>query len=192
MWFNLAASRGNAEAARERDTLAARMTPQQVAIAQERASAWRPDPTPEAAAPQPLIEDVGPPPVRALREAQTLLAALGYAPGPADGVWGPRSVRAYQSFLRDAGLPPADILTPDTLQRMRDLADVHGVDPSVIQAGPSPAPQAVARLPHLSRHRRRRPMPFTRPPGQETSAACRLYCRPAWMWAPATTAAGRH
>ena len=143
-WLNLAASRGNAEAASERDVLAARMTQQQVAIAQERASAWRPGPAPETAAPQPLREDVGPPPVRALREAQTLLTALGYAPGPADGVWGPRSVRAYQSFLRDAGLPPADNLTPDTLQRMRDLADVHGVGPSAIQAGPSPAAQPVA------------------------------------------------
>ena len=35
-WLNLAASRGEAAAAKERDVLAAKMTPQQVAAAQER------------------------------------------------------------------------------------------------------------------------------------------------------------
>ena len=42
MWFNLAASRGEMEALKERDTLAAKMTPQQVATAQDRARAWQP------------------------------------------------------------------------------------------------------------------------------------------------------
>ena len=42
-WFNLAASRGAVGAAAERDVLAAKMTPTQVAAAQERAAAWRPD-----------------------------------------------------------------------------------------------------------------------------------------------------
>ena len=41
-WFNLAASRGLMEAAAERDALAAKMTPAQVAAAQARAAAWRP------------------------------------------------------------------------------------------------------------------------------------------------------
>ena len=41
-WFNLAASRGEMAAVGERDALAAKMTPQQVAAAQERAAAWRP------------------------------------------------------------------------------------------------------------------------------------------------------
>ena len=39
-WFNLAASRGEAAAVKERDALAAKMTPQQVVAAQERAAAW--------------------------------------------------------------------------------------------------------------------------------------------------------
>ena len=42
MWFNLAASRGVTAAFAERDAVAARMTPQQLAAAQERASAWQP------------------------------------------------------------------------------------------------------------------------------------------------------
>ena len=41
-WLNLAASLGEAAAAVERDALAAKMTPQQVAAAQARAAAWQP------------------------------------------------------------------------------------------------------------------------------------------------------
>ena len=53
-WFNLAAGRGEAAALKERDALAAKMTPEQMATAQERAAAWRPgagraDGTPDAA-----------------------------------------------------------------------------------------------------------------------------------------------
>ena len=35
MWFNLAASRGNVESVRNRDAIAARMTPAQIAEAQD-------------------------------------------------------------------------------------------------------------------------------------------------------------
>ena len=41
-WLNLAASRGEAAASKERDALAAKMTKEQVATAQARAAAWRP------------------------------------------------------------------------------------------------------------------------------------------------------
>ena len=41
-WLNLAASRGEKAALKERDALAAKMTAEQVAAAQERAAAWRP------------------------------------------------------------------------------------------------------------------------------------------------------
>ena len=65
MWFNLAASRGAKEAIELRDAPAAKTAP------------------PEAPA--------GPPPARAVRQAQALLAAFGYKPGPADGKWGRRT-----------------------------------------------------------------------------------------------------
>ena len=42
MWFNLAASRGEAEAVIERDALTAHMAPEQVDKAQERAATWQP------------------------------------------------------------------------------------------------------------------------------------------------------
>lgn len=162
MWFNLAASRGEMDAVAAREALAARMTPQQVAEAQERASQWRPsdsagaDAQEVAAAPSaPATEDAGPPPVEALREAQALLAALGYDPGPADGIWGRRSIQAYRSFLRDAGQPPAEVLTPQALHAMRAIAERQGSAPTATAGGEKPQAAAAAKpaLPPDALHR---------------------------------------
>lgn len=147
MWLNLAASRGEAVAAKERDVLAAKMSAEQVATAQARATAWRPGradrvwtrgreaapAVPKAASPPeepPARVTTAPgslppaslPSKEAIREAQELLAALGYAPGSADGIWGKRSTRAYTAFLRDAGLPAAETLNAEALRAMRDKA----------------------------------------------------------------------
>ena len=35
-------------------------------------------------------------------EVQELLESLGYEPGPADGIWGDRTARAWKNFARDA------------------------------------------------------------------------------------------
>ncbi|MDE0330230.1 MAG: SUMF1/EgtB/PvdO family nonheme iron enzyme [Nitrospinae bacterium] len=124
VWFNLAAARGELAAAGERDALAAKMTPRQIASAQERARSWRPGGSEKKqAAPSP--------PPRAIREAQELLAALGYRPGPADGRWGARTARAYGKFLRDAGLPRGDTLTPSGLRAMRAAARSKRPAPAV-------------------------------------------------------------
>ena len=162
-WLNLAASRGEAAALAERDTLAEKMTPAQVAQAQALARAWRPSEGQGAAAsdetttppPVPAATDsaqasetassaakpaaradstatpaptpkAGPPPPRALREAQALLAALGYRPGPADGLWGTRTASAYRAFLDDAGLPAAKTLTPEALRALRAAVKRRG------------------------------------------------------------------
>ena len=92
-------------ALKEREGVAAKMTPQQLAAAQERAREWRPGgreaDQPKATAGRRAVA----PPRRAIREAQESLRTLGYKPGPADGKWGDRSAKAYGAFLRDAGLP---------------------------------------------------------------------------------------
>ena len=137
-WFNLAASRGEPAALKERDALATKMTPEERAEAQKLARAWRPggghaDSVPNATVAQAptavpnssVVPDRGAPP-QAIREAQTLLRALGYRPGPADGIWGRRTGEAYRAFLRDAGLPAGKTLTPDALRAMRALAKRHG------------------------------------------------------------------
>ena len=124
MWFNLAASRGEAEAVTERDALAARMAPEQVAEAQKQAAAWQPQPAEAPAASGPA----SPPPPKAIREAQKLLATLGYEPDPPDGQWGERTAQAYQAFVRDANLPVTETLTPAALQAMRDMARMSGAE----------------------------------------------------------------
>ena len=42
------------------------------------------------------------PPPSATRDVQELLEALGYGPGPADGIWGERTEKAWRGFARDA------------------------------------------------------------------------------------------
>ena len=139
-WFNLAASRGEAEAVTERDALAARMAPEQVAKAQEQAAAWQPQPAEAPAA----SGSAGSPPPKAIREAQELLAALGYEPDSPDGQWGERTAQAYQVFVRDANLPKTDTLTPAALKAMRAMAR---------QAGAASAPKLKAALPPDALHR---------------------------------------
>lgn len=121
MWFSLAASKGEAEAVAERDALAEKMTPGQVAQAQERTAAWRPGETQLTTAPSPGAVPTGTPPQKAIREAQELLATLGYEPDPPDGQWGERTAQAYQAFVRDANLPVTETLTPAALQALRAM-----------------------------------------------------------------------
>ena len=159
MWLNLAAGRGSADAARERDALAANMIPQHIAAAQERARAWlsgrRADAPKAAAVPSaaPPSTPAGPPPPRAIREAQGLMAALGYDPGAADGRWGPRTGGAYTAFLRDAGLPPAEMLTPESLRAMRAAAKGRKVSAATTSPTGAPALQRQADPPPTDLHR---------------------------------------
>ena len=125
MWFNLAAGRGEAEAVTERDALAGRMAPEQIAEAQKLAAAWQPGETQPAKTPA-ASGSAGPPPPKAIREAQELLAALGYEPDPPDGQWGESTAQAYQAFVRDANLPVTDTLTPSALKEMRAKAKPAG------------------------------------------------------------------
>ena len=142
LWFNLAASRGEAAAATERNALAGRMAPEQIAEAQKLAAAWQPGETQATEAPA-ASGAAGSPPPKAIREAQELLAALGYEPDSPDGQWGERTAQAYQAFVRDANLPVTDTLTPAALKAMRAMAR---------QAGAGSAPKPKASLPPNALH----------------------------------------
>ena len=131
MWFSLAASRFEAEAMKERDALATRMAPEQIAAAQKLAASWRPGETQPAASA--TRKPASPPPPKAIREAQELLAVLGYESDPPDGQWGERTAQAHQAFVRDANLPVTDTLTPAALKAMRAMARQAGAA-SVTQA----------------------------------------------------------
>ncbi|MCY4211600.1 MAG: SUMF1/EgtB/PvdO family nonheme iron enzyme [Gammaproteobacteria bacterium] len=94
-------------------------------------------------------QDTSQPPPQAIRAAQSLLAALGYQAGPADGVWTSSTKTAYQAFLRDRGLPQADTLTPHALRALQAAAQAQGIAnaqppaPSSANAPPAVSPDAL-------------------------------------------------
>ena len=109
MWSNLAASRAKGVAVRDaaaknRDILAGRMTPAQVAEAQRLARAWRPKKHVAATSSKPV-------PRGAMDDRQQIvrvqrgLASLGYDPGLADGIMGRKTRAAIRAFQAKAGLP---------------------------------------------------------------------------------------
>ena len=128
---------------RAAQALMVKMTPQRVTEGDARA--WARQPIPAQGRPVAVqTATVPPPPPRVIREAQTLLTGLGYEPGPVDGVWNEATVQAYQKFLRDAGLPAAETLTPDTLRTLRTLAKFRGGGP---ERGEAVQPSAKAAPP---------------------------------------------
>jgi uncharacterized protein (TIGR02594 family) len=62
----------------------------------------------------------------AIREVQEALAALGYRPGPLDGIWGRQTQAAVRAFQSDHGLEADGIVGPMTLAALFP------------EAGPSP------------------------------------------------------
>ena len=152
-WYNLAASRGIADAADERDALEAKMTGDERARAEELASQW-----------QQAQTDVGSPPTSeelpeesnvestdivltsraAIRETQSLLAELGYQPGPADGLWGPKTGVAFRSFLVDQNLPESDVLTEASLSALREAAGRPTEIASDVGQTPAQASQQIS------------------------------------------------
>ena len=82
------------------------------------------------------------PPPSAIREAQALLAQLGYSPGPADGQWNESTARAYRVFASAVGVPAPETLTPEALNTMRATARRQGSGHSATVAR-SVAPDAL-------------------------------------------------
>ena len=153
-WYNLAASRGIAEAADERDALEAKMTGDERARAEELASQWQlaqtdigSPPTSETPPEESTVEstDIVLTSRTAIREAQALLAELGYQPGPADGLWGPKTGLALRYFLIDQNLPESDLLTEASLSALREATgrptEIASDDSHII----AQAPQQISR-----------------------------------------------
>lgn len=53
-----------------------------------------------------------------LRQAQQRLGQLGYDPGTADGIYGPRTRQALEAFQRDRNLPVSGGLDPATVRAL--------------------------------------------------------------------------
>jgi hypothetical protein len=48
-------------------------------------------------------------------QLQRLLAALGYEPGLADGIWGPKTAAALHAYQQDTGLPVSDVVSDELI-----------------------------------------------------------------------------
>ena len=94
------------------------------------------------------------PPPSATRDVQELLEALGYAPGPVDGIWGERTARAWRSFARDsaehtartelAQLQPEEIAgPPSTVSPTPSGETVEPEGPGAGQAGDTRHPAGL-------------------------------------------------
>ncbi len=139
-WFNLAASRFSAlekdsreGAVRGRDLAAARLTAAELVRAQRLAREWRPGtgtalPTPPAAGDGNMQSRIA--------EIQRALARLGYAPGPADGVLGPKTRVAIRAFQASAGLPTDGRLS-ERLENAILSADVDAALRAAMETGPA-------------------------------------------------------
>jgi hypothetical protein len=122
LWFNLAAAhlppgeRDNAVS--NRDRIAALMAPAQITSAQELARTWQPKPE-HVFPPRPpaALQDEAP---TRIRRAQERLTALGFAPGPIDGVLGPRMRAALRKFQRTQRLPSTGNLDDVTWRALGD------------------------------------------------------------------------
>ena len=78
-------------------------------------------PSPADPAPTP-----GPPDAERIRAVQRALARLGYDPGPADGLMGPRTRAAIRAFQAASGLAADGGLTPELERGIRLAADATG------------------------------------------------------------------
>ncbi|MBI2880352.1 MAG: ankyrin repeat domain-containing protein [Candidatus Tectomicrobia bacterium] len=144
-WYNLAMARGLPKAGKARDAIAGKMTPEQIASAQESAERWHR--SKEASA-----QSLGPrfstengmkaaegaraaKPGRAeqdrekwtslsskerVQEIQTLLQAKGLYPGPIDGIAGEKTLAAIREFQRVAGLNVDGLVSERLLQSLKE------------------------------------------------------------------------
>jgi peptidoglycan hydrolase-like protein with peptidoglycan-binding domain len=132
MLYELAAAGGGDYFVEARDELGRKMTAGQISRARQLAQAWRPG--------QPLDIPAPRGPARAddlVRQAQRLLAQLGYRPGAADGTLGRSTITAIERFQADNGLRIDGQVTPELVATLEAAATAGRA-----AAPPAPPPAA--------------------------------------------------
>lgn len=124
MWFDLAVARHAPGPAREESIRARKIVAKQLSEAErtkaERlARAW--SPAGEAASSLPEPQTANAAAKARVAAAQAALKKLGYDPGPADGIEGPRTQAAIRRFQRDVAVPETGRLTDEISARLSAL-----------------------------------------------------------------------
>ena len=124
-WFALAAKAGDAEAAKRRDQIKARLDQAVLAEAEKAVAAWSPKPIPpeanEVAEPQEWAGVASTPDISLVSRAQALLNKLGYDAGAPDGLMGARTREAIKSFERKNGLDETGKVTVPLVAKLERL-----------------------------------------------------------------------
>ncbi len=123
MWFDLAVARHEPGSARDESVKAREIVAKQLSKAERKKAErlvrnWSPAREIAAAA---KAGPAGEPTKARVASAQAALQKLGYDPGPADGVEGPRTRAAIKKFQRDVALPETGRLTDDVDARLSAL-----------------------------------------------------------------------
>ena len=137
MWYNLAAARDRANAAQARDALARRMTPEQIARAQQRAADAARSVLAATPSTQAAPAALAPPSGYSVLNVQRALDRLDFDPGPLDGVMGARTRAAIREYQQASGLPVTGQPSASLYQNLR----------ASITARRAPAPPPMAAPP---------------------------------------------
>ncbi len=128
-WFALAAAEGDPEAVARRDEVAAALSQPDRDAARAAVKRWEPAPelalADAMAVSSEVADETSTGIVAADRSAlvvkiQTLLAAQGYQPGPADGLEGPKTREAVRAFQRHVGLSETGAINSDLVAVLAD------------------------------------------------------------------------
>lgn len=144
-WYRVADANGDAKAADRGDQVAARLTPEERADVNRRASKFiadnivgkrptlptRPKPAAASASPPPAPTQTDTKAIETpasgnprIRQIQTLLSALGFRPGPADGAMGKQTRDAIREYQRELGLDVDGEPSAELLAHLRQLSGI--------------------------------------------------------------------
>ena len=106
-WLGLATAEGHELAARVRDAVAKKLTPERISQIDAAVESWAPD-TDTAYADEPTV-----------RYVQDALSRLGYDAGAVDGAVSERTRSAIQAYQREAGLAADGAVSETLVERLR-------------------------------------------------------------------------
>ena len=125
-WYSIAAEQGDQFAVSRRDAISENMAPERVEAVEERVSVFRPEQIDQAANGifnnVPWVKTSRSATRAQVREAQSLLASLGYSVGTPDGIMGERTRTAIVDFQRANGLTETGQVSGALISRLSNAA----------------------------------------------------------------------